>query len=68
MKMHEEETDDVYLLRCLPKKTIGLDIFWLIVWLKIDLEKRKQKISNNEQNTSLEEKQGCLMKRMCDTH
>ena len=28
--MHEEETDDVYLLRCLPKKTIGLDIFWLI--------------------------------------
>jgi len=35
MKMHEEETNDVYLLRCLPKKTIGLDIFWLIginVW------------------------------------
>ena len=35
MEMHEEETDDVYLLRCLPKKTIGLDIFWLIginVW------------------------------------
>ena len=30
MKKHEEETDDVYLLRCLPKKTIGLDIFWLI--------------------------------------
>lgn len=47
MKKHEEETDDVYLLRCLPKKTIGLDIFKLIgnvrFSLKLNMKEKKIK-------------------------
>ena len=48
MKKHEEETDDVYLLRCLPKKTIGLDIFKLIGNVRFSLKLNMKEEENQK--------------------